>query len=902
MHSSVQAGRKMSRLFSVVLAMAMLVMMVPGALAGAAPAPTLSESVTWYVDPVGGDDGNGGTSAVDAFASITMAVSEAGYGDTIMLAEGEYVDEDYPIYVGTPLDFVGAGADKSVLDAEGMSNLFFVDETSATFEGMSFVNGESGGEAGPTVQMDSSQGGAVCIAYSEVTFTDCLFADNTSFAGGAIAAIGSDVVVDGCSFIDNGVLPPDSETLRSLITDELPSPEPAFVVCEVGGAIYAVNGGSLDVLGSHFLGNQAYESGSAIFTGENDLSVDGSVFDANSISRWGDMRDRETEAQFEGVSAQGPPMLDGDGTVTSVFGTVDVTESEFYDNLAFAGGGILTIMSIVNVGDCVFEDNITALGAVTSFGDDMYASVSEYAGTAGADVAEFIEMSTTTVERCEVTGQLAGYSALTFEGISSAQVINCLIADNNGLDTGIAFEWVNWAGVANTTIANNDAYYAVACDTGDYGAARSAGFESYAYVTNSILWDGYEASAVGCNVYASDLMVGIGDPPLPPEDTAVKALVGSLPPANNIYADPMFASPAGGNYRLVAGSPCIDTGVYLQGFSDDLDGLLRPVDGNNDTVEEWDMGCYEYFSRTKGRVSGRDRYETAVEISRDHFDESNVVVLATGRTFADGLSASGLAGVYNAPLLLSDASYLPAVVATEIERLGASTVIVVGGTSAVSGAVAAQLELMDIAVERIGGTNRYETAALIAEEILALDPNAGDLMFIARGDLFADALTASPVAYANHAPVLLVHPNELPAATVDIVESLSDGNANIVVVGGTSAVGAGVAAQVDATDRIEGVDRFDTAASFSLWATDNGYARWNVTGVATGLDFPDALSGGAGIGSQNGVLLLTPGSSVHPSVDDVLTDWGSSVLRLQLFGGENAVSELTKAALMNYLP
>lgn len=65
---------------------------------------------------------------------------------------------------------------------------------------------------------------------------------------------------------------------------------------------------------------------------------------------------------------------------------------------------------------------------------------------------------------------------------------------------------------------------------------------------------------------------------------------------------------------------------------------------------------------------------------------------------------------------------------------------------------------------------------------------------------------------------------------------------------------------------------------------------WNVTGVATGMDFSDALSGGAGIGSQDGVLLLTPADSLHPSVDDVLTENGSSVLRLQLFGGVKAVN------------
>ncbi len=886
MHSTVHAGRTMSRFFSMVIAISLLVMMVPGATAGALVIDSTPD--TWYVDSVSGDDANGGMSSGAAFESLTQAMSVSGPNDTIILASGTYANEDYPFYIDemrSPLAIVGADAEDTVLDGQEMASLFMVESASVTFDDLAFANGREGMVTlGAQVDL-GGYGGAVSLYDSEATFTGCVFENNNASRGGAIYASNSDVAVEECDFSFNGVLVEGAAVPVSVEADEIPAPEPADIVCLEGGAIDSFDG-SLEIIGSSFVGNEAYFAGSAVLNYSGIIDIEDSSFDSNMISRW-KVGPAESGALFEGPSVLQVFPMEIDGTVTAVASEATVSGSQFDDNLAFAGAGLLLLDSLADISECDFSENVSYFGPVVAIDDGFMASIPS-ADDAIASGVEPLGMPTGIVlERSRITSNQA--LAGVFIAGPEAAVSNCLIADNYGFEVALAAVSSEFSYVTNTTIANNGASFAVAGDS-------SAPTQVY----NSILWDGHEEVAPGCDVYYSDLFMGIGDPPVAPD---ASAQVETLPFDTNIYADPMFASPVGGNYRLVAGSPCIDSGTDFPGAPvDDLDGLSRPVDGDNDTVEEWDMGCYEYFSRTRGRVSGADRFETAVEISRDHFAVSDVVVLATGRTFADGLAASGLAGVHNAPLLLTDATDLPDVVATEIERLGASTVIVVGGPAAVSRTVASDLEDMGIMVERIGGADRYETAAMIAEEIIALDPDAGDLMFIARGDLFADALTASPVAYANHAPVLLVQPSALPPATVDIIEVATTAETKIVVVGGTSAVGVGVAAQVDATDRIDGSDRYDTAANFSEWATDNSYAMWNVTGVATGMDFPDALSGGAGIGSQNGVLLLTPADSVHPSVDGVLTAYGSSILKLQLFGGVNAVNDATKTHLMNYLP
>ena len=296
------------------------------------------------------------------------------------------------------------------------------------------------------------------------------------------------------------------------------------------------------------------------------------------------------------------------------------------------------------------------------------------------------------------------------------------------------------------------------------------------------------------------------------------------------------------------------------------------------------------------RIAGSDRYTTAVEASKANFASAATVVLATGANFADALAASGLAGSYDAPLLLTRTGSLPSVTQGEIERLGATEVILVGGTGAISDGVESAVDaLSGVSVRRIAGATRYHTAAEIAEEIATHEGGSfANRAFIARGDSFADALAAAPLAYSQAQPILLVRPTSLPSITGSTLEDL--GITDCTIAGGTGAVSDAVLAQIDALSgmntpyRAAGANRYATAKEIADYGVSQGWATYAFVGVATGASFPDGLSGGACAGSNGGVLLLTRSTTLSSPVSDAIGANTATIEDIEVYGGTGAVS------------
>ncbi len=305
-------------------------------------------------------------------------------------------------------------------------------------------------------------------------------------------------------------------------------------------------------------------------------------------------------------------------------------------------------------------------------------------------------------------------------------------------------------------------------------------------------------------------------------------------------------------------------------------------------------------------ISGADRYATSVAISKAAYPEgADVVVITTGTNWPDALGGATLADTVGAPILLTAPSKLPSVVLAEIRRLGATKAIILGGKSAVGAQVETALRAEVETVERIGGADRYQTAAAIAQASVAqLGTDYDGTVLVATGSNFADALAASPMAAAKGWPLLLVGPKGL-AGIQSTLDSI--GATDVVILGGTSAVPASVHAALvvrygsDNVTRLAGKNRYATSAAIATWAVANAGLSWNDLAVATGENFPDALSGGVLQALDGSVLLLTTGSSLHTDTRSCLTNNLAEITAVKYLGGKSALATKVRTAVVSAL-
>ena len=280
------------------------------------------------------------------------------------------------------------------------------------------------------------------------------------------------------------------------------------------------------------------------------------------------------------------------------------------------------------------------------------------------------------------------------------------------------------------------------------------------------------------------------------------------------------------------------------------------------------------------RLSGQDRYETAVEVSRAAFPRgAKTVYLVVGADFADALAAAPLAATKEAALLLTRSGDVPASTERELKRLAPERVVLVGGTGVIDASMPDRLRTAlgsAVAIDRIGGSDRYETARLIAAQF-----TSSSTVYLATGQDFADALGAAAVAGGRGAPVLLVRGlgARLDDQTVRTLTSL--GVKNVVVAGGEGAVSAGIAGDLTArgltVTRYGGNDRYATNAALNnaSFAAGTGSVV-----IATGRDFPDALTGAVLAADRGVAIFVNPGVCVTGHTADFLLDKGGSAYTL----------------------
>ena len=296
-------------------------------------------------------------------------------------------------------------------------------------------------------------------------------------------------------------------------------------------------------------------------------------------------------------------------------------------------------------------------------------------------------------------------------------------------------------------------------------------------------------------------------------------------------------------------------------------------------------------------------FETAAAEARAAYPggSASAILVGPGDAWVDALSAAGLAAS-KGPILFTERGRLSPATARALADLKVRSVVVVGGSAAVSDAVVSQLSSKGVALEaRLGGADCYGTQMEVYGYGLERGLWDASTAIVATGGHFGDALSASPVAFARKAPIFLVEPGaglREPQKRA-LLEGAEQGRfSRVLAVGGPAAVSdfaygflelvAAASSPGGVCERVAGADQYATSAAVARWAVDNGVLSWDGAAFASGALPYDALAGSVLQGASRSVMLLV-GDAPSTTVDAVARQAGS-VSAIRYFGGERAIS------------
>lgn len=397
------------------------------------------------------------------------------------------------------------------------------------------------GFASNTVTGSNARGGAISAQDSSIDLGLCTFDGNTAgVSGGAIAVTGGGLSLTGCAFTDNHAEGSGGAVTASLADVVVTSCtftgneglNPAVWGSHGGGLYVWTLGNTVDITECTFQGNAAAHGGglwvSALgFNATSQLSVSNCTFDSNHAHVGG-----------------------GGATIGSVSPqTYRVTDCTFVNNTAGASGGALVSTGLGRTlfDQCVFQGNSAPIGGAVS----CRANNENY-GEAIFSACRF-----------NLNTAIENASAVSVASLAKLRMVNCVVHNNaSPAGTGAIADTTDgfWQGrfdLLNCTVANNNG-----------GGIAIDAPQTLSTVSNSIIWGNPNGGQF------------IGTLPL----VRYSNVQGGAPGIGNMNNNPLFQGALGGNYRLLATSPCIDAGHNWLLPQDVLD-----VNGNGSMIELWPL-------------------------------------------------------------------------------------------------------------------------------------------------------------------------------------------------------------------------------------------------------------------------------------------------------------------------
>lgn len=276
------------------------------------------------------------------------------------------------------------------------------------------------------------------------------------------------------------------------------------------------------------------------------------------------------------------------------------------------------------------------------------------------------------------------------------------------------------------------------------------------------------------------------------------------------------------------------------------------------------------------RIAGDTQYDTASDIAKEGWTQSDYAVLAYGGNFPDALAAGPLAKKYNAPILLTEAQRLSTITKQTLSDLKVKNVIIVGGTAVISSNVENEIKDLGINVTRLAGQDRYDTAIEIAKKM-------GDIqeVVVVSGEDYGDALSVSPIAAEKNIPIILVPNDSLTSSIQNYISSVTI--AHTYFIGSDSQINDSVLSQFPNVERITGNDNY--TRNVAVIQRFESQLDLSDVVLATGNGFADALAGSAYAALKKAPVLLVD-NVYNQTTTDYLTSKRGKIDQLDVLGGE----------------
>ncbi|HBG8548269.1 TPA: cell wall-binding repeat-containing protein [Clostridioides difficile] len=244
---------------------------------------------------------------------------------------------------------------------------------------------------------------------------------------------------------------------------------------------------------------------------------------------------------------------------------------------------------------------------------------------------------------------------------------------------------------------------------------------------------------------------------------------------------------------------------------------------------------------TSDTIKGNNIYETAGLIA-DKKSYDTAIMVNMDNSIADGLSASGLAGAVDAPILLAQKNKIPNETKQRLKNV--KKIYIIGKELSISKSVETELKNTGAQVTRLGGDDRIKTSYSVAKEVSGIKKVDEVILTNAyKGE--ADTISAAPVSVRDIAPIVLTDGKSVPFST---------SNVKTYAVGGSISMSTSLVNKTNAK-RLGGSDRYDTNKK----VIKEFYPDASEFYLSDAYDLVNALTGST-IAKENPIVLVSESS------------------------------------------